>query len=291
MKLPATISLILLQTLFVSECFSQLSAEAGNDTIVCADSPSTLTIGGNPTATGGVPPYEYAWSGTYESNGRVYSASFMLEDTTVAKPVFKKGAIPDSVLLFVTVSDQEDGMAIDSILVRQSRYFICLGECRHDIAEGDSLIIEPCCLEGGIPPLKYEWSPSASLSDSTIKNPWAKPSKSTTYRVTITDKAGCQASTSTSVAVIPASLDEFNNQPEISIYPNPTSGLLKIEVVSERANEKFLKLIDMSGIAVKEIPISSSKHSLDISDISPGIYIYQWSSTDEILVSGKIIIK
>lgn len=291
MKLPATISLILLQTLFVSECFSQLSTEAGNDTAVCADSPSLLTIGGNPTATGGVPPYQYAWSGTFESNGQVYSASFMLEDTTVANPVFKKGAIPDSVLLFVTVIDLEDEIEIDSILVRQSRYFICLGECRHDIAEGDSIVIEPCCLEGGIPPLKYEWSPSASLSDSTIKNPWAKPSKSTNYRVTITDMAGCQASTSTSVAVIPASLNELNKQPDISIYPNPTSTVLNIEVVSARANETFLKLIDISGIAVKVVPISSSQQTLDISDISPGIYVYQYSSIDEILVSGKIIKK
>lgn len=291
MKIPIIISLILLQSVFVSECFSQLTAEAGNDTAVCADSSIPLSIGGNPTAYGGVSPYQYFWSGLYEYAGSVYSASYMLEDTTVANPVFRMGAIPDSVMLFLTVKDQENNIAMDSIQVRVSRYMICLGECRHDIVEGDSVQLSPYCVSGGIPPLEFHWTPSESLSDTAVANPWAKPTGTTSYNVTIKDSIGCIATSGCFVFIIPNSINESPDRPEIVIYPNPSSKVLYIKFSPNAYSNSTFQLINLSGNAVFETKVSNPELSLDLNGIPPGTFIYQWISKDNQLSSGKIIIE
>jgi gliding motility-associated-like protein len=49
----------------------------------------------------------------------------------------------------------------------------------------------------------YSWSPATNLSDSTIKNPLAFPSNTTTYTVTVTDTlGGCSSTASQQVDVI-----------------------------------------------------------------------------------------
>ena len=44
-------------------CNAQLVAEAGPDKVICQYwyGIDTATLGGNPTASGGVPPYTYSW--------------------------------------------------------------------------------------------------------------------------------------------------------------------------------------------------------------------------------------
>src|SRR6266852_4264774 len=45
---------------------------------------------------------------------------------------------------------------------------------------------------GGVPPYSFAWSPTPSLSDSTLANPVAKPTTTTTYTVTVHDSASGQ---------------------------------------------------------------------------------------------------
>ena len=291
MKTPALITGILLITLTSSECLAQLVAEAGKDTALCTDSPNSLTIGGNPTAMGGTPPYQYTWYGSYQYAGRTFSASFMLEDTTVANPVFRKGAISDSIILYVLVKDQDEEAAMDSILIRLSQYLICLGECRHDITEGDSVQIGPCCITGGIPPIQYQWDLSESLSDTSIQFPWAKPTESTSYTVTITDSIGCQAKTSSFVNVIPLSVNDLSAKKDILIYPNPSGKVLNIQFKLESYYNTSFRIFDFSGKTVIDINVYDPEISLNMNDITPGLYLYQWDSKDKELASGKIIIE
>lgn len=290
-KTLALITGILLIFLISSECLAQLVAEAGKDTALCADSPNSLTIGGNPTASGGTPPYQYIWSGSYRYAGHTFSASYMLEDTTVANPVFREGAILDSVILYVTVKDQENNIAMDSIQIRLSKYVICTGECRHDIFEGDSVQLSPYCVIGGIPPLEYHWTPAKSLSDTAAANPWAKPTETTSYNVTITDSIGCVATSGCFVFVIPNSINELPKKPELLIYPNPSSKVLHIKLSLEAYSKTTFKLINISGKTVFEATVSNPELSLDVNGITPGTYVYQWDSKDKLLASGKIIIE
>ena len=55
----------------------------------------------------------------------------------------------------------------------------------------------------------YLWQPTAGLSNSTIPNPIATPSSSTTYTVTITNAAGCAVRRSLKVEILNAPKIEF----------------------------------------------------------------------------------
>jgi hypothetical protein len=55
---------------------------------------------------------------------------------------------------------------------------------------------------GGNGSLTYSWSPSASLDNSSLGNPTATPSSSTSYTLTVTDSIGCVSLDTIAVTVI-----------------------------------------------------------------------------------------
>ena len=133
MKLAQFTVITVVLFLFFTDICAQIVADAGKDTAFCSDIPNSIVIGGNPTASGGVPPYKYTWYGYYQYGGKKILASSILEDTTVANPVLIEGPVFDSVVLYVHVADLNDNSHIDSIRLRRSSYIYCLGECREEI--------------------------------------------------------------------------------------------------------------------------------------------------------------
>ena len=59
------------------------------------------------------------------------------------------------------------------------------------------------------------------------------------------------------------------NQNSIKVYPNPTSGKLYINTLSQ---VKKNKIIDISGRTVKDFNNVNSLKSIDVSNLAPGIY-------------------
>lgn len=54
---------------------------------------------------------------------------------------------------------------------------------------------------GGVPGYTYQWSPSAGLSSTTIANPVANPTTTTTYTLTVRDSQNCPKSSQVTVAI------------------------------------------------------------------------------------------
>jgi len=279
-------------TFFITEVgFAQLTADAGSDTVFCADSPDDATIGGNPSAKGGMPPYSYAWSAEYEGITRIYTASWMLEDTTVSNPIFNRGAIPDSAMFYLTVTDSNDSIVNDSVHIRLSRYVSCLAECRYYIRLGDSAQLWHCVF-GGIPPYKFSWTPTASLSDSTSETPWAKPSFNTTYELIITDSVGCQSRSTCMVFIDLSGINSiYDNEGTIQIYPIPARNTINIIFDNIRFSNSVFDILSSKGSLISRIDVEDPQMTIDVQDFLPGIYIYQWKSGAEIFESGKFVIK
>jgi len=78
------------------------------------------------------------------------------------------------------------------------------------ICVNDSVQLTAKNLAGGTS--TYSWAPSSTLSNKDTISPWAKPTITTTYRVTITNAGGCSAFDSVIVTVNPL--------PNISIAPS-----------------------------------------------------------------------
>jgi len=57
----------------------------------------------------------------------------------------------------------------------------------------------------------YSWSPSSGLSNSSISNPVASPSVSTTYTVTVTNSVNCTATTTVAISVVSAPTVSLSN--------------------------------------------------------------------------------
>jgi large repetitive protein len=68
------------------------------------------------------------------------------------------------------------------------------------IALGDSLVLKP--VVNSIAAVAYQWSPQAGLSCYNCRYPVAKPLRTTTYTVTVTDANGCTATDEITITVL-----------------------------------------------------------------------------------------
>jgi hypothetical protein len=64
-------------------------------------------------------------------------------------------------------------------------------------------------ISGGIPPVKYFWTPSEHLSDSAKIDAWANPKVSTDYYQYVIDSAGCKSMPDRIYSIL--TFDESNN--------------------------------------------------------------------------------
>jgi PKD repeat protein len=151
---------------------SGLNADAGADQAIAVG--GATTIGGAPSATGGIPPYTYSWS-PIDS----------LDDATAANPT----ANPTSTTTYIlTVTDAVGCTDNDTVEVVVSLLPIADAGPDTAICAGSSVVIggSPTA-SAGAAPYSYSWSPSTGLHDATAANPIASPSATTTYIVTVTD--------------------------------------------------------------------------------------------------------
>lgn len=78
----------------------------------------------------------------------------------------------------------------------------------------------------------------------------------------------------------------------ISVYPNPVKNSFNIEIseVDFSGNASFI-LYDSMGLKIKQIAIDNVNTSMNVSDLTQGIYLYKISDKNKrILKTGKIII-
>lgn len=278
--------------------YSQCIADAGADIHRCSPD-STVQLGGNPSAIGGTPPYTYKWSMNPipTSSGSIpyIFASNMLDDTTSANPNFVyTGSFLDTLITFyLTITDDVGCQSMDSIVLTTTLFWEHLLTHEYIINQGDSVFLNQqpniCC---GFGNTSYIWSPSHGLSDTALSAGfWAKPDTSIVYKATVTDSKGCQKSGSPFyfIQVTTIGINElFEDQSDILIYPNPTSGNLFL-VLYKDIVVKEIKLFSINGME-----LNLQKENLDfieLKQISSGIYIVEIHFMSDEIIRRKIVKK
>ncbi len=290
LKARSQLIIILILFFYTAELRSQLVANAGNDTIICASNYEGTVIGGFPTASGGNNPYTYSWYGTNFAYNNDYPASTFLSDTAIANPSLID--FWDELRFYLEVRDKDGIIAMDSIFIEFSRYDYCTGECYHQIYNGDSIQLYPNCIMGGIAPFSYIWTPSESLSNSIIDEPWAKPDASTSYYLTIIDSIGCEAHTSCFIEVLPNNFKNYLLQnSNVCLYPNPATTQVHILIEEWEDKSMIFELLNINGAIINTIDIISELTLIDIEDLHPGQYLYRISKGDRVNESGRLIVK
>jgi len=136
---------------------------------------------------------------------------------------------------------------------------------------------------GGVGGYTYDWNVQA---DSSIID---NPINGTEYELTVTDANGCVLK-DTYIFVMDGVFSP--NAKEISVFPNPTDGLLHIQLDAQASQEVTeLQIFDIQGIPMnlEQELIFQSKISLDLAPLQAGAYILQ-AVIDGDLYYQKVIV-
>ena len=151
-----------------------------NDTSICSGDSLSLSVD-TMDSTSLIPPYSYSWT---PSTGLTCDTC----QSTFAQPA-------TSTTYTVVVTDSagiQDSIAVDITVVNSTPIVFAGNDT--SICSGDSAQLSA---SGGI---TYLWNPGIGLSDSTIANPIAGPTDTTTY--VVTGSNGCGSDTDTVVVYI-----------------------------------------------------------------------------------------
>ena len=174
--------------MLVTALKSNLSADAGNDVQICSTANTIVTLGGNPTPTGGTAPYSYSWTPSASLNSTNVSNPF-------ATPVATTG-------YRVTVTDAKGCTATDSVTITINTSPVVFAGNDTIVCAGSAVVVGGTpTATGGFSPYNYSWSPTIAISNSTASNPVTNPTTNTTYSVIVTDAKGCTASNNISVVI------------------------------------------------------------------------------------------
>ncbi len=123
---------------------------------------------------------------------------------------FNPMAFPDTTMDFiVTVRDSNTCINYDTLTINVFRVATIPDTA---FCFGDSVQLDVF----GSAANSYSWSPSAGLTDPNIANPWASPTSTTTYSVTVTNIAGCEDEASVEIGINALPVPSFTYDTEIT---------------------------------------------------------------------------
>ena len=157
-------------------------------------------------------------------------------------------------------------------------------------------IYENVKLDAGNPGSTYLWS-NGEITQSINISATGIVYETQTYNVRVTNEHGCASESSINVNFsyeACTGIGEHSGQPEITIYPNPGSGIITIEGKGVRKNMD-ITLFNITGTQVSAYllpgnPSGISSVKADLSALPRGIYILKIKS-DKLLKTNKLVLE
>lgn len=167
-----------------------------------------------------------------------------------------------------------------------------------DAGEEKTWCVEDTTIKGfilGVPSVEgvqYSWHPSDSLSSNNTAQPFASPSQTTMYVVTLTDtsiKYSCQSRVdSVFVEVRDCSVGiEDILQNEINIFPNPANETLTVSSGNLQFSIHHVIITDINGKRI----MNFTQSSVNISLLPDGLYFLRVELTSGESVVRKIVVQ
>jgi gliding motility-associated-like protein len=164
----------LLFLLTVTSIKAQLKANAGSGRVICPG--ESFSIGGNPSASGGTPPYNYSWSPLVG-----------LTNTTTSNPVLNPTT---DIIYTLKVTDDSGKVATSSVQFSMNYLqYVNAGTDTSICVGGTALIGGAKNITGNN--ISFSWIPVTGLSNNSLPQPIASPKITTTYTLTSTI-SGCK---------------------------------------------------------------------------------------------------
>lgn len=100
--------------------------------------------------------------------------------------------------------------------------------------------------------------------------------------------AYCQAPTTTVTGVYENKLKDI----KVDVFPNPASDYLMIDINNNSGGEDYkLQLMDISGRELKQILLNPDHNSIDLKDLSNGVYMLSLTNNNKLIYTTRLIKK
>lgn len=137
----------------------------------------------------------------------------------------------------------------------------------------------------------YLWH-NGDTTQSIVAGPYYTPGVYM-QSVTVTNSFGCSNSDTVMVTVLNCvGVDEFTNETQVTIYPNPNDGNFFIAIDSPIEDNATLEIINLQGQVIHGQPIrisSGFKQELNMTDVPPGLYFVRVSGPEFNTVKRVVI--
>lgn len=265
------------------DSYAQLTAEAGNDTIVCNPA-SYPRLGGAPTAIAGTPPYNYNWEYVPDPT----NTFFYIDIVTAANPKVRGVPLSGDTMTFrVIVSDAMGNTAFDIVKVKIARWNCAGGACVKNIVQGDTVALGTGCT-GNYSPNTILWSPATNLSSTTSSNPLTWTPTTTSYYAKTSNAIGCWRDDTCKVNVTPLGFSNIEKtKGQVMVYPNPVNETTIFAVSSDMVGG-ILQVYSMDGRMVLRQEIIQVKTEIGKAlKVKSAVYTYNYESPGNKTMYGK----
>jgi hypothetical protein len=130
----------------------------------------------------------------------------------------------------------------------------------------------------------YTWNSGATTLTLSVS-----PTVTTTYSVSTTGSNGCVGNANVTVNVNACTSINEMYVNSISVYPNPNTGILNINLTSELAHNSTLEVYDALGKLVVKHSLDNELNTLNISNLTNGIYTFKVLNNSNLVKVGKLI--
>ena len=143
-------------------------------------------------------------------------------------------------------------------------------------------------LTGGCPGYNFSWSDGSQLYMAT------NLCASITYTVTVMD-AGCcgpAAFVCTPGYALGTTIKEPDFKNSITLYPNPSNGLMQLDYVLEKEQKGMFIIYDLLGKKQEAYELQQNMNSFFINEplLNNGIYFYQVFINNKLFATDKLVI-
>jgi len=137
---------------------------------------------------------------------------------------------------------------------------------------------------GGKAPYSFSWK--VNFSSLPFTSSLITPTVNGHYYVNIIDANGCEATDS--IYCYNLALLEHEELSKLSVYPNPSSDFIQIDLQNESGT---LRLLDAQGRLVSEVQVKNKIQKMDVSTFNKGVYLLCFESENGNLKIAKLILE
>jgi len=84
------------------------------------------------------------------------------------------------------------------------------------------------------------------------------------------------------------SVEEFDVNSKVSIYPNPFSNMINLDIESDQIQNYKLEIYNSLGVVLVNSSLNAGANKVDMSKLSSGVYFYKVMGNNRIVKSGKL---